>query len=99
MCNEAAPERSVQLRGLWSIDGKAYDLTPFLDRHPGGRRVLELARGERDCTPSFESYHALADLDSIRKMLAKYEVKPPPLRIFRLRFRPVRPVVHRRPPD
>jgi fatty acid desaturase len=86
MCPGAAPEKAVQLTDLWSIDGKAYDLTPFLDRHPGGRRVLELARGERDCTPSFESYHALADLDSIRKMLAKYEVKsidvPPPLYTF-----------------
>jgi fatty acid desaturase len=86
MCKGPAPENVVQLTDLWSIDGKAYDLTPFLDRHPGGRRVLELARGERDCTPSLESYHALADLDSIRKMLAKYEVKkvdvPPPLYTF-----------------
>jgi cytochrome b involved in lipid metabolism len=27
---------------LWRIGNKLYDLTPFLDSHPGGRKVLEL---------------------------------------------------------
>lgn len=34
----------------------AYDLTPYLSRHPGGRWLLNLAVG-RDCTALFESYH------------------------------------------
>ncbi|KAG2496097.1 hypothetical protein HYH03_005700 [Edaphochlamys debaryana] len=34
----------------------AYDLTPYLDRHPGGRWLLNLAIG-RDATALFESYH------------------------------------------
>lgn len=36
--------------------GVAYDLTPYLDRHPGGRWLLNLAVG-RDATALFESYH------------------------------------------
>ena len=28
-------------RMVWNIFGAAYDLTPFLDVHPGGRRILE----------------------------------------------------------
>ncbi len=36
--------------------GEAYDLTPYLSRHPGGRWLLNLAVG-RDCTALFESYH------------------------------------------
>lgn len=36
--------------------GTAYDLTPYLDRHPGGRWLLNLAI-QRDCTALFESSH------------------------------------------
>ena len=32
----------------WNIFGKAYDLTPFLDQHPGGRRILMTCAGELD---------------------------------------------------
>lgn len=41
----------------WTVyRGVAYDLTPYVDRHPGGRWLLNLAIG-RDCTALFESYH------------------------------------------
>ena len=41
----------------WRIGGKYYDLTPWFDRHPGGRRVLELARDRfDDCTYAFEVF-------------------------------------------
>ncbi|GIL65912.1 hypothetical protein Vafri_19551 [Volvox africanus] len=41
----------------WTVyRGVAYDLTPYLDRHPGGRWLLNLAIG-RDATALFESYH------------------------------------------
>jgi len=41
---------------LWQIRGSYYDLEPFLDKHPGGRRFLEQCRGT-DCTALFESTH------------------------------------------
>ena len=38
------------------IRGVAYDVTDFMDRHPGGRAMLAQAVG-RDATGLFESYH------------------------------------------
>ncbi|OQV18148.1 Delta(5) fatty acid desaturase A [Hypsibius exemplaris] len=51
------------------IGTKVYDITPWLDRHPGGRQVLLLAAG-RDCTDLFTSYHPFTELPG--KMLAKF---------------------------
>jgi fatty acid desaturase len=58
-------------RRLWIIHGKRYDLTKngFIDRHPGGRVALDIARG-RDCTELFESYHALFDSPAL--LMDKY---------------------------
>jgi fatty acid desaturase (delta-4 desaturase) len=36
--------------------GVAYDLTSFIERHPAGNWLINLAIG-RDCTALFESYH------------------------------------------
>jgi fatty acid desaturase (delta-4 desaturase) len=36
--------------------GVAYDLAPFLEKHPGGNWLINLAL-KRDCTGLFESYH------------------------------------------
>ena len=44
-------------RNIWYIHGKSYNLAPFLNKHPGGRRIWEASRG-RDATALFESYHA-----------------------------------------
>ena len=46
-------------RKYWRIGNKYYDFNrgkiPWLDRHPGGRQVLELARDRfDDCTYAFE---------------------------------------------
>lgn len=49
-------EPDIEPSRLWEIHGKYYDLEPFLDKHPGGRRFLEQARG-MDCTALFESTH------------------------------------------
>jgi len=58
----------------WRIGNKYYDLTPFLDRHPGGRQILELARDRfDDCTYVFEAHHP--DFIKARQVLQKYEVK------------------------
>lgn len=43
------------------VRGVAYDMTPYLDRHPGGRWLLNLAI-KRDATALFESYHLRPDV-------------------------------------
>ena len=59
--------------GLWRIGNVYYDLTPFLDRHPGGRLVLELARDRfGDCTYAFEAHHT--DQPRVRAMLRRFRV-------------------------
>lgn len=41
----------------WTVyRGKAYDLTGYIQAHPGGSWLIRLAIG-RDCTALFESYH------------------------------------------
>ncbi|CAM9961812.1 unnamed protein product [Heterosigma akashiwo] len=52
----------------WKIHGECYDLTEFVDRHPGGKAAIELGRG-RECTALFESYHPFTNkhLRALRK--------------------------------
>ena len=45
---------------MWLIHGQEYDLSDFVDRHPGGKESILLGRG-RDCTAMFESYHAFTN--------------------------------------
>jgi cytochrome b involved in lipid metabolism len=57
----------------WRINNKYYDLTPFLDKHPGGRQVVELARDRfEDATYAFEAHHY--NQKKVRAILNKYEV-------------------------
>mmetsp|Transcript_59198 Transcript_59198/g.183831 ORF Transcript_59198/g.183831 Transcript_59198/m.183831 type:complete len:557 (-) Transcript_59198:226-1896(-) len=43
---------------LWIIvDGRAYDVTNFVDKHPGGALPIENMAG-KDCTDVFANYHA-----------------------------------------
>mmetsp|Transcript_50538 Transcript_50538/g.159105 ORF Transcript_50538/g.159105 Transcript_50538/m.159105 type:complete len:556 (+) Transcript_50538:122-1789(+) len=43
---------------LWIIvDGRAYDVTRFVDKHPGGALPIENMAG-KDCTDVFANYHA-----------------------------------------
>eukprot|EP00927_Polykrikos_kofoidii_P014239 TRINITY_DN16231_c1_g1_i1.p1 TRINITY_DN16231_c1_g1~~TRINITY_DN16231_c1_g1_i1.p1 ORF type:complete len:526 (+),score=92.67 TRINITY_DN16231_c1_g1_i1:33-1610(+) len=41
---------------FWRVHGKLYDLTEFIDRHPGGKKWIELTRGT-DVTQGVEAYH------------------------------------------
>ncbi|CAA0813055.1 Cytochrome b5 isoform E [Striga hermonthica] len=52
------------------ISGKVYDVTPFMDDHPGGDEVLLSATG-KDATNDFED---VGHSDSAREMLDKYYV-------------------------
>ena len=49
-------ERSTISTMLTRIDGETYDLSSFVDRHPGGSELALLAAG-RDATTLFYSYH------------------------------------------
>jgi len=59
---------------LWHIHGKTYDLTSFLEQHPGGRAILEKTRGQKDISALFETYHAFSDIQQIETILQKYQV-------------------------
>ncbi|KAJ3493888.1 hypothetical protein NLG97_g4446 [Lecanicillium saksenae] len=43
--------------GLWLIiEGAVYDVTNFVDEHPGGARVIQ-RMGGKDATKAFWKYH------------------------------------------
>ncbi|PON97560.1 Nitrate reductase NADH dependent [Trema orientale] len=50
------------------ISGKAYDVTEFLEEHPGGDEVLLLA-AEKDATDDFED---VGHSDDAKELLKKY---------------------------
>jgi hypothetical protein len=61
---------------MWTIRGKQYDLDPWLEKHPGGKYMLEITRGT-DCTELFESYHAPSlQQKYINQTLSKLETEP-----------------------
>ncbi|KAI8471451.1 MAG: fatty acyl delta4 desaturase [Monoraphidium minutum] len=50
----------------WTVyRGVAYDLTSFIERHPAGSWLIQLAIG-RDCTALFESYHLRPEVAASR---------------------------------
>ena len=52
----SAASVAVSAKDMWKVHGVDYDLTDFVNLHPGGKEAVLLARG-RDCTALFESYH------------------------------------------
>lgn len=42
--------------GLWRVHDGIYDLSEFIDKHPGGKEWLELSKGT-DITEAFECHH------------------------------------------
>ena len=54
-----------------AIHGLVYDITNFVQAHPGGKEFILLAAG-RDGTDAFESYHPFTEKP--RQVLAKYEI-------------------------
>lgn len=57
--------------GLWRIHDDIYDLTEFVEKHPGGSQWLNLTKGT-DITEAFEVHH-LSDLPET--ILKKYYVR------------------------
>lgn len=60
---------------MWKIHGKLYNLHPFMNKHPGGAQILKSCLDDFDVTYAFESYHALCDMNKIKKIMKKYEIK------------------------
>ena len=60
---------------VWIINNIAYDLTEFMDKHPGGRAILERTKNKGDITDLFNTFHARADMVKIREMMEKYKIK------------------------
>lgn len=58
--------------GLWRIDNTLYDLTNFIDKHPGGPSWLQMTKGH-DITEMFYSHHLKTE--KLQPFLAKYRVK------------------------
>jgi cytochrome b involved in lipid metabolism len=75
---------SIMSNNIWSIRNKFYDLSDFIDNHPGGSKILEVVRNSGDCTPLFESYHSMADIEQIKSIMAKYEIKSDKLNEYNL---------------
>ncbi|KAM0934631.1 putative cytochrome b5-like heme/steroid binding domain, cytochrome b5, heme-binding protein [Dioscorea sansibarensis] len=60
-----------QTKDCWLIiSGKVYDVTPFMDDHPGGDEVLLAATG-KDASNDFED---VGHSDSAREMMHKYYI-------------------------
>ncbi|KAG5676468.1 hypothetical protein PVAND_006300 [Polypedilum vanderplanki] len=52
--------------GLWRVHDKLYDLTDFIERHPGGKDWLEITKGT-DITEAFETHHINGKAEGILK--------------------------------
>lgn len=57
--------------GLWRVRDKLYDLTDFINRHPGGSDWLKVTKGV-DITEQFETHHIR---DLAEKVLAEFFVR------------------------
>ncbi|KAE8681374.1 Cytochrome b5 [Hibiscus syriacus] len=60
-----------KIKDCWLIiSGKVYDVTPFVEKHPGGAEVLLSATG-KDGTNDFEE---IGHSDEAREMMEKYYI-------------------------
>ncbi|CAA2965861.1 cytochrome b5 [Olea europaea subsp. europaea] len=65
--DEVSKHRAI--KDCWLvIDGKVYDVSPFMDDHPGGDEVL-LSSSGKDATADFED---IGHSDSAKEMMDKY---------------------------
>ncbi|KAK5641847.1 hypothetical protein RI129_010394 [Pyrocoelia pectoralis] len=58
--------------GLWRIHDDLYDVTDFIDVHPGGRFWLEETKGT-DITELFESHHVISDVPEM--MIKRFKIR------------------------
>ena len=58
------------MNNYWEIHGNKYDLSKFVEKHPGGSRAILSGKGI-DCTALFESYHPW-NYEKACSVLSKY---------------------------
>ncbi|VVT54676.1 uncharacterized protein SAPINGB_P004195 [Magnusiomyces paraingens] len=69
-------EKHIEKDDLWMvINGKVYDITPFVDEHPGGEEVL-VDCGGQDATTSFEDVGHSDDATEILEKLYVGDANP-----------------------
>ena len=66
------PKFNGSAADLWLIHGRYYDLSSYVQQHPGGAHMILLGKG-KDCTELFESVHSTAKID-VARLLKRYEV-------------------------
>lgn len=59
---------------MWNIYGNQYDLTAFIDKHPGGSFIINKTKGLDDITLLFETYHSFTNRTYIMDELEKYRI-------------------------
>src|SRR5208282_6616964 len=57
---------------FWIVDGRAYDFTEWMGRHPGGALWFAQTEG-RDISALLHTYHR--EPARLQKILAKYQIK------------------------
>ncbi|XP_058816332.1 cytochrome b5-related protein-like, partial [Topomyia yanbarensis] len=70
--------------GLWRIHDTLYDLTDFVERHPGGRDWIQWTKGT-DITELFETHHITTRAEGLLPKFKVREAKQP--RNVRLSFK------------
>lgn len=65
------PGGGPQLSNVWVYEGKAYDLTDWISKHPGGEFFIGRTKN-RDITSIIGSYHK--DPERIARMLKRYSL-------------------------
>ena len=58
---------------VWRLYGNEYDLSSFIDKHPGARDILLKTEGQYDLTSLFETYHAFTNKQVVKDNLNKYK--------------------------
>jgi predicted membrane protein len=69
--------------GLWRIHDELYDLTDFVDQHPGGESWIRFTRGT-DITEAFEIHHLTTlPVQMLKKYWVRQAAQP---RLYRFTF-------------
>ncbi|XP_070505347.1 cytochrome b5-related protein-like [Chironomus tepperi] len=65
-----------EAEGLWRVHDKLYDLTDFIERHPGGAEWISLTKGV-DITEEFETHHLYGKAEPLLKKFYIRDAKSP----------------------
>lgn len=61
---------------MWRVHDKLYDLTDFIERHPGGSEWISLTKGV-DITEEFETHHLYGKAEPLLKKYYVRDAKSP----------------------